>query len=97
MAEIILESNQKDVATELIREAINTETKRLKYSLSLAQNRLNKFEKKYNIPSEKFIKELAAEDLEGKDLEYIEWAGEYMLTSRLAERLDTIASIKYVS
>ena len=97
MAEIILESNQKEVATALIREAIDIETKRLKYSLSLAQSSLKKFEKKYNIPSEKFIMEWAAEDLEGKDLEYVEWAGEYKLASRLIERLDTITSIKYVS
>ena len=97
MAEIILESNQKEMAAEFIKEAINTETKRLKYSLSLAQNRLKIFEQKYNIASEKFMTEWAAEDLEGKDLEYVEWAGEYKLASILTQRLDTIASIKYVS
>ena len=41
--------------------------------------------------------EWSAEDLEDKDLEYVEWAGEYQLASRLHDRLATIASIEYVS
>ena len=48
MAEIILESNQKEVAIGLIREAIEIETKRLKYSLSLAQSSLKCLAEKYN-------------------------------------------------
>ena len=85
------------MAFELVQEAIKTEAMRLNYSLSLAQKSLTKFEKKYNITSEKFITEWAAEDLDGKDMEYVEWAGEYNLASRLSERLDTLAGIKYVS
>jgi hypothetical protein len=36
----------------------------------------------------------SAEDLKGKDLEYVEWAGEYHLFSRLNERLAVLKSIK---
>ena len=82
MAEIILRTDEPDKAVQVLREALETETLRLKYSLNLAKKRLKRFEVKYNISSEEFINEWSAEDLKGKDLEYVEWAGEYQLFSR---------------
>ena len=87
MAEIILRTDEPDKAVQVLREALETEALRLKYSLNLAKKRLKRFEVKYNISSEEFINEWSAEDLKGKDLEYVEWAGEYQLFSRLSERL----------
>ncbi len=57
----------------------------------------SQFKTKYNISSEKFINEWSAEDLKGKDLEYVEWAGEYQLFSRLNERLVVLESIENVT
>src|SRR5262245_33561555 len=37
--------------------------------------------------SEHFIVEMTAEDLEGKDDEYVHWAGEYKLMQRLQDKL----------
>ena len=54
-------------------------------------------ERKYNISSDKFIAEWSAEDLKGQDMEYIEWAGEYQLFSRLNERLVVLKSIENVA
>jgi hypothetical protein len=65
--------------------------------MKLAKKRLSRFEKKYNVSSKKFIDEWSAEDLEGKDLEYVEWAGEYHLLMGLNERLNVLKSIQYVS
>ncbi len=96
MPEIILKTDMPDKATKFLVEALETETLRLKYSMRLAKRRLSKFEKKYRVTSKEFIKEWSAEDLEGKDLEYVEWAGEYSLSIRLNERLDALKSIKYV-
>ena len=96
MTEIILRSNKADKASEILKEALKTEA-RISYSLKIAQNRLQKFENKYGVSSEVFNNEWAAEDLDGKDLEYVEWAGELKLASRLHDRLATIASIEYVS
>ena len=87
MAEIVLKTNRPDKAAEVLKEALETETLRLKYSLSVAKRRLKRFEAKYNVSSKKFMSEWRAEDLKGKDLEYVEWAGEYQLFSRLNERL----------
>ncbi len=85
-----------DKATKFLVEALETETLRLKYSMKLARRRLSKFEKKYKVTSKEFIKDWSAEDLDGKDLEYVEWAGEYNLSTRLNEHLEALKSIKYV-
>jgi len=97
MGQIILRTNTPEEASDILKEALATEASRLKYSLNLAKKRLKRFENKYNIPSEKFINEWSAEDLKDKDLEYVEWAGEYHLFSRLNERLAVLESIENVA
>jgi len=94
MAEIILKTNTPDKAADILKEALATEASRIKYSLNLAKKRLKRFETKYNISSAKFIDEWSAEDLKGKDLEYVEWAGEYHLFSRLNKPLVVLESIE---
>ena len=94
MAEIILKTIDPGKVAGILFEALDLEAKRLQYSLSLTKNRLANFERKYNISSDKFINEWSAEDLKGADLEYVEWAGEYQLFSRLNERLVVLKSIE---
>jgi len=97
MADIILKSNTPVEAADILKDALAIEASRLKYSLNLAKKRMKRFETKYNISSEKFINEWSAEDLKGKDLEYVEWAGEYQLFSRLNERLAVLENIENVA
>jgi hypothetical protein len=97
MADIILKSSTPAEAADILKDALALEASRLKYSLNLAQKRMKRFETKYNVSSEKFINEWSAEDLKGKDLEYVEWAGEYQLFSRLNERLAVLENIENVA
>ena len=97
MTEIILKSNAPDKAIDILKEALATEASRIKYSLNLAKKRLKRYETKYKISSDKFINEWSAEDLKGEDMEYVEWAGEYQLFSRLNERLEVLESIENVA
>ncbi len=97
MAEIILKTNAPDKAADILKEALATEALRIKYSLNLAKKRLKRFETKYKISSDKFINEWSAEDLKGEDMEYVEWAGEYHLFTRLNERLEVLESIENVA
>lgn len=53
-------------------------------------SRLLLFEHKYGVSSEYFIAEMAAEDLEDGDEEYVQWAGEGQLMQRLQEKLDSL-------
>ncbi|MBC8438210.1 MAG: hypothetical protein H8D87_00785 [Deltaproteobacteria bacterium] len=97
MSKIILKTNEPDKTASILFEALETEEKRLQYSLGLAKKRLKKFEKKYNVSSDKFFAEWSAEDLKGQDMEYVEWSGEYQLALRLNERLFTLKSIENVT
>jgi len=97
MAEIILKTNEPEKATGILFEALEKESQRIQYSLSLAIKRLKRFEKKYDVSSEKFFAEWGAEDLENKDMEYVEWAGEYQLSIKLNESLSAIKSIENVT
>jgi hypothetical protein len=98
MAElIVVKSAKPDRAMEMIKDAIAKRIALLEYSLERYRKRLEKFESKYNITSEQFINEWAAEDLEGKDMEYVEWAGEYKLSLVVEEDLKILKSLEYVT
>ena len=97
MAEIVMQTNKPDKAVEVLKEVLKMEASRLRYSLNLAKRRLKKFEKRYNISSERFIREWSAEDLQDKDLEYVEWAGEYRLFLAMNDRLLVLKGIKNVT
>ena len=79
----------------LVRAAVEGEITRLELALKLARERLVPYEQKYGVTSERFIAEMAAEDLEGGDDEYVRWAGEYKLMQRLQEKLQQLREIEY--
>jgi hypothetical protein len=79
----------------LVRAAVESETRRLELALDAAQRRLAHFEEKYSIPSDRFIVEIAAEDLEGGDDEYVQWAGDYRLMQRLQAKVTRIQEIRF--
>ena len=77
MNQIILKTDMPNQAAKFLFEALETEKLRLNYSMKLAERRLSRFEKKYRVTSKEFIEEWSAEDLEGKDLEYVECTKEH--------------------
>jgi hypothetical protein len=97
MGKITLTTDTPSKAVEVLREVLETEAMRVKYSLQIAKKRMRRFETKYGISSGKFMREGSAEDLKGKDMEYVEWAGEYRLFLRLKERLTVLKSIEHVT
>jgi DNA repair photolyase len=97
MAEITIKTDYPEEVHKVLSETIETEISKIQYSLSLIKKRLLKFEKKYNTSSENFIENWTAEDLEGKDMEYVIWAGEFKHYTNLQTRLNTIKNISHVS
>jgi hypothetical protein len=97
VAEVILKTNKPDKVSEILKDALESEKSRIRYSLELTRERLKKFEQKYNISSQIFINQWSAEDLQGGDREYVEWAGEYQFSLILNERLAALESIEYVA
>ncbi len=97
MTQIVVNTDVPEKAIQIVKEALATETSRIEHGIGLARKKLKRFEKKYNISSEQFINQWTAEDLKGKDIEYVEWAGEYKLFSRLNDRFHILESIKSVT
>ncbi len=79
----------------LVRAAIDAELVRLQLAIRLAGERLLPFEKKYAVSSEHFMAEMTAEDLQGGDDEYVQWAGEYRLKQQLEEKLSRLQEVEY--
>lgn len=88
-------TSQADKILPLVRAAVEGEIARLELAIEQAQKRLNPFEEKYRVSSEHFVTKMAAEDLEGGDDEYVQWAGEYRLLQRLRDKLQDLQEIRY--
>ena len=96
MVTLYLESaNETKSLLHLVQTTIQDEISRLNLALKLADKRLTPFEKKYGVSSEVFMAEMAAEDLQGGDDEYVDWAGEYKLKERLQIKLVQLKNINY--
>jgi hypothetical protein len=96
MATLYIEPSQESgEILRLVRSAIESEVRKLELALKMAVKRLAPFEEKYGVTSEYFIAEMTAEDLEGKDDEYVHWAGEYQLMQRLQGKLRKLQEISY--
>jgi hypothetical protein len=84
-------------AKTVLSEALQAETNRIGYALQLGEKKIKFFERKYKVSSREFLCDWTAENLEGKDIEYVEWAGEAQLHSKLRERLAILKGIEYVA
>jgi hypothetical protein len=94
MSVIYIEETVGDVR-DLVQIAIREQVTKLELGLAMARRRLTPFEDKYGVTSERFISDMAAEDLEGGDNEYVQWAGEYQLMRRLQDKLWRLRGIEY--
>ena len=95
MTTIYMDTQKHHETQQLVKSAVDSEIVRLEMSLARARQRLLVFENKYNVTSEQFITTMTAEDLEGLDDEYVQWAGEYQLWQRLQYKIDQLRGIEY--
>ncbi|MCF6158713.1 MAG: hypothetical protein E3K32_09110 [wastewater metagenome] len=92
----IISDKQEDI-TEIIKSAISAEIKRLEIGLNRTNREIKGFEERYKVPSEKFLKEFTAEDLQGGDDEYIRWTGELKIRDKILDELKKLKDIEYVN
>ena len=78
-----------------IVQAIESYKRRLRASIERTRRRLAEFERRYSVTTSHFLVEMAAEDLEGGDLEYVEWAGEAKLLEGLERELGELEHARY--
>lgn len=79
---------------DLVLNALEGYKARLRLNIAASRRALEKFEKRHGVTTDRFLEEMTAEDLEGGDVEYIEWAGEAKLMSRLEDELRDLEDIR---
>lgn len=82
---IIEVSNASGAQTVL--QALDAYKQRLRAGIERTQQHLAAFEVRYGMDTDHFLHEVTAEELEGGDLEYVEWAGEARLLEQLKVEL----------
>ena len=97
MANVLLKTlDQPHRTAILLQSAVQAMIDRLERSRQLTRKHLERFEHKYQISSEQFLQTLTAEDLEGGDLEYVEWQGEYKFFLEIEQDLNILKGLEYV-
>jgi hypothetical protein len=96
MAKLQIISDQQNILP-MIQSAIAEKMKRIEIGLKKTEREIQKFEMKYHIPSEQFLKSWKAEDLNGGDEEYIRWRGELEILKSIREELHLLENIEYVA
>ena len=84
--QLVIELREKTGAQPVL-QAIESYKARLRAGIERTQRRLAQFEQRYGVDTAHFLQEMTAEDLEGGDLEYVEWAGEAKLLKGLEAEL----------
>lgn len=92
--EMIIELAGAQSAQPIV-QAIESYKSRLRASIERTRRRLAEFERRYAVTTDHFLVEMAAEDLEGGDLEYVEWAGEAKLLEGLERELGELEHARY--
>lgn len=77
-------------SVQAIFTALESQRLRLLQSVETTKQKLLTFENRYHVTTEVFLTTMSAEDLQGGDLEYIEWAGEAQMLTSLLEDIATL-------
>lgn len=78
-----------------VLSAIDAYKQRLRTSIARSRRLLTLFEERYSVSTDHFLTHMAAEDLAGGDVEYVEWAGEAKLLISLETELAELEKARY--
>jgi len=92
--QMVIELREKRGAQPVL-QAIEAYKARLRAGIKRTQRRLAQFEQRYGVDTARFLQKMTAEDLEGGDLEYVEWAGEAKLLEGLEAELTELEHARY--
>ena len=82
-------------SVQTVVQALDAYKVRLRASIARTKRRLVTFEARYGVDTTHFLHEMTAEDLQGGDLEYVEWAGEAKLLEGLESELRELEHASY--
>lgn len=82
-------------AAQTVQRALEGYQARLRASILRTRRRLAVFEERYSVSTTRFLEDMTAEDLQGGDLEYVEWAGEAGLLRGLEVELSELENARF--
>ena len=97
MIKLQIEDDKKGEVIDVVKSAVLAEVKRMEIGLRKTNEQIEILEKKYNVSSDKFLRNFRAEDLEGGDREYVQWAGEIEIRGKITDELNKLKDIEYVA
>jgi hypothetical protein len=83
---MVIELRDREGA-QTVMQALEAYKTRLRASMARTRRHLTEFEAHYGVDTAHFLREMTAEDLAGRDPEYVEWAGEAKLLQGLEAEL----------
>jgi hypothetical protein len=92
--EFVLEMRNRESARSVVN-ALDAYKSKLRASIQRTRRNLKVFEQRYGVTTAFFLHEMAAEDLAGGDVEYVEWAGEAGLLDGLETELKELEDVRY--
>jgi len=96
MHELKLFSDSEHKLKPLVEAALANELRLIQAGIRQTEQRLEKFEIKFQLKTQDFIADYENDKLE-ETLEFIEWIGESRLLARLIEKADTLRGIRIAS
>lgn len=94
MHELKLVSKSKHQLKPIVEAALKNELRLIEAGIRQTEQRLNKFEEKYQRETRDFIDRYENDEFE-ETMDFIEWIGESRLLERLREKADTLKDIKF--
>jgi hypothetical protein len=96
MVELKLVSNRKSNLKLLVKAALDNELRLLEAGIRQTEQRLQKFEEKYQLNTEKFISRYENDEMK-ETLEATEWIGEFRMWKRLKEKIEALKDVQFAN
>jgi hypothetical protein len=82
-------------SVQIVVQALEVYKERLRASITRTKRRLATFEVRYRVDTTHFLHDMTVEDLQGGDLEYVEWGGEAKSLEGLEAELRELEHASY--
>ena len=90
MSQLLLKSTGKDSILSLVNAALVAEEREILTGIQKTIQKLLVFEKRYNVDTSSFLKNLSVDD----EMESLEWLGEHETLQRLQNKLSRLKEIQ---
>lgn len=95
MAQLILNSKSPEALRQIIQSALSERLHSIEIGIKRTQYRIQKFETKYQLSTEEFIKRFNNDEL-NHSFDFDEWIGEARMLAHLQETKDAIEGFYFV-